>query len=706
MANVLSGAFSRGVNNMADTASGTIRNMKARDVLQKAGNDNTARKENMGRAADLADGTDMSDEYKYQYAVNLAKQDMDGETYDTADFRNLVDDYYAQMDPEKSAGELRGENPLGNFIRGLNEGVDQIADWGGDALEGAWDFTVGNVAGGLGGLVGAATGDEDLGDEWKQAASDAMSPEIADAIAGMGIGMAVGAIPGIGVPASIGLSALQNSDELYEAMIGRDAVTGEKLNAAQVAGRVGGALLDTALSAAPAVGKVARRSKALDYVDDISKMSDSEIDEVASALAEDASKNYAKRHVGQMEDAATDLGNRLISDEASEVSKDIASNVPDDVYNEALNDAFEIGRDATNTSGLPSLYPDHEAMAYAADDVDDIAANIVAESNLSQRTNDVMDAIDADPGISKLRERTSRSGERAASKYRTAKESGGDLTKAQARAEAANPVDISARDDAALENYARNRRTGLGGAVDTIRTGLDPREWGRQMRQSARSFGNRIQGNDYVSGRSLDSLADRLDRYADAGAAKGKAAADASVKAAKRDAIADAKESGANFLERRRAGREAAKAAREDLAAEGTKVGGLGRNAANLAGFAVDRLPVSIKSIAAATPLAYANYAAETGDTNIMNAMLGMGGNPFNTIALLAAPRVARRLGGTIPGLNKVTPKIYGSLGYGSSYAPNAAIEARRLGNSIASEDDPAMSDEEILWRMGTYPYM
>ena len=702
MANVLNGAFSKGVNNMANRTTGTIRNMKARDTLSKAGRENAARKENMGRASELADGTDMSDEYKYQYAVNLAKQDMDGETYDTAEFRNLVDDYYAQMDPEKSAGELRGENPVGNFIRGLNEGVDQIADWGGDALEGAWDFTVGNVAGGLGGLVGAATGDEDLGDEWKQAASDAMSPEMADAIASMGIGMAVGAIPGIGVPASIGMSALQNSDELYEAMIGRDAVTGEKLNAAQVAGRVGGALLDTALSAAPAVGKVARRSKALDYVDDLGKMSDSEIDEVASTLAENASKNYAKRLTKQIDKAATDVGDRLFADEVGNV-------MPDDIA-AVYNDSIEAAADATNTSGLPRLYPDADEMAYAVSEADDFATpSAVAESRLSR--DDILDAIDADPEVSKLRSRMNegmpKSGERAANKYRAAKESGGDLTRAQARAEAANPVDINARDDAALENYVRNRRTGLGGAVDTIRTGLDPREWGRQLRQSAGAVGDRIRGGqDHLSGRSLDTLANRLDRYADASAAKGKAAADASVKAAKRDAISDARESGANFFERRRAGREAARLAREDLAADASSAAGFGNNAARVAGAVADHLPVAVKSFAAATPLVYANYAAETGDTNLMNAMASMGGSPFNMVALLAAPRMARRLGGMVPGLNKVAPRMYGSLGYGPSSVPNAAIEARRLGNSITSEDDPAMSDEEILWRMGTYPYM
>lgn len=686
MANVLNGAFSKGVNNMANRATGTIRNMKAMDTLSKAGRGNAARDENMDRAVELADGTDMSDGYKYQYAVNLAKQDMDGETYDTAEFRNLVDDYYAQMDPEKSAAEMRGENPFGNFIRGLNEGVDQIADWGGDALEGAWDFTVGNVAGGLGGLVGAATGDDDLGDEWRQAASDAMSPEMADAIANMGIGMAVGAIPGIGVPASLGLSALQNSDEIYEAMIGRDAVTGEKLNGAQIAGRIGGALLDTALSAAPAVGKVARRSKALDYIDDLGKITEGEIDDVAGALADKAATNYINNQKRKINALADDVADVIYAEDF------------DDLARQNFTDEWGSALNKVQGSEYPLPYPTDEevydqAVAAVDDVVDDVAGG-VAE-----------DAIRDSRGGKSIGEMATKSGERAAKKYRATKESGGDLTKAQARAEA-DALDINARDDAALDNYAKNRRTGFRGAVDTVRTGLDPREWGRQLRQSAGSVGNRIQGQDYVSGRSLDSLADRLDRYADAGAAKSRAAADASAKAAKREAVADAREGGANFFDQRRAGREAARAAREDLAANAPGASGLGNNAARVAGSVVGRLPVAVKSLAAATPLAYANYAAETGDTNLMNAMTSMGGNPFNMVALLAAPRAARRLGGMVPGLNKVAPRMFGSLGYGSASVPNAAIEARRLGNSIPSEDDPAMSDEEILWRMGTYPYM
>lgn len=203
-----------------------------------------------------------SDGQKYQYAVQLAKQDLGGDTSDDAEFRNLVDSYYEQMDPETSAEDMRGETMVTQAIRGVGEAYDQVNDTLGDGIDWLWDNTAGNVAGFFGGVADLFTGGQtDFGDEWRQGVSDWVSPETADAIASMGTGMLVSAIPGVGVPLSIGLTAAQNSDDLYEALSGRDGVSLEELDANQRLGRFGSAVLDTALAAAPAVGKLGRGAK-------------------------------------------------------------------------------------------------------------------------------------------------------------------------------------------------------------------------------------------------------------------------------------------------------------------------------------------------------------------------------------------------------------------------------------------------------------
>ena len=203
-----------------------------------------------------------SDGQKYQYAVQLAKQDLGGDTSDDAEFRDLVDSYYEQMDPETSAADMRGETMASQVVRGVGEAYDQVNDTLGDGVDWLWDNVAGGLAGAVGGLVDAATnGQTSYGDEWRQNVSDVVSPETADAIASMGTGMLLSAIPGVGVPLSIGLTAAQNSDDLYEAVTGRDAVSLEGLGGAERLGRFGSALLDTALAAAPAVGKLGRGIK-------------------------------------------------------------------------------------------------------------------------------------------------------------------------------------------------------------------------------------------------------------------------------------------------------------------------------------------------------------------------------------------------------------------------------------------------------------
>lgn len=215
-----------------------------------------------------------SDGQKYQYAVQLARQDLGDDASDDEDFRNLVDEYYAQMDPTASAEDMRGETGVTRAIRGIGEFYDGVNDTLGDGIDWLWDNVIGSAAGGIGSVVDAASnGQTNFEEEWRRGVSDAISPATADAIASMGTGMLVSAIPGLGIPLSIGLTAAQNSDDIYEAITGRDAISLEELDGNERLGRAGAALLDTALAAAPAVGKGVRYMRGGQYLDDIADAS-------------------------------------------------------------------------------------------------------------------------------------------------------------------------------------------------------------------------------------------------------------------------------------------------------------------------------------------------------------------------------------------------------------------------------------------------
>lgn len=285
---------------------------KARDVATEV--------EGSDRTLKAIDTTGKSDAYKYQYAVDLAKQDLGGDLSNTDEALHLIDEYYAQMDPGTSAADMRGETAFTQAVRAVGEGVDNVNDVLGDGIDWLWDNTAGNLAGALGGLLGAFSGDKDMGEKWKQGVSDVVSEDTADAIANMGTGMLVAAIPGIGVPLAAGLTAAQNSDELYEAISGRDAITRERLSDLERIGRGGAAVLDTVLAAAPAVGKLGRTLRGAGATDDAIAAGRAAKKAALKAKASN-SGDYAK-----LRQQASDIGRNLGKMRAGgEVTPELAS---------------------------------------------------------------------------------------------------------------------------------------------------------------------------------------------------------------------------------------------------------------------------------------------------------------------------------------------------------------------------------------------
>ena len=229
-------------------------------------------------AIEKAESTDNPDGYKYQMAVQLA-QNMAGPEIDDDDMRDLVDSEFAKLNPTATGAQMRGEDNVGaQIMGGFNEAKDTVSDAVGSGIDMLWDGIVGTGAGLLGGLVGAFTGDENTGEDWNNAVSGLIGDEegaIFDTrtLGDIATGIAVSAIPGIGVPLSAGLAIADNSDNIREAATGRDSITRELLDGDERWTKAGSAVLDTALAAAPGVGKL-RNATAARNIDDILANSD------------------------------------------------------------------------------------------------------------------------------------------------------------------------------------------------------------------------------------------------------------------------------------------------------------------------------------------------------------------------------------------------------------------------------------------------
>lgn len=201
--------------------------------------------------------TAKGDAAKWQHAVQLAREDF-GENADTDDrkFLERAEGYYATMDPESTADQVRGKNAFTSAVENVAHGIDGVNDFLGDGVKGAWDLLAGGGAEALGGLVGMFTGDEDTASDWRDFTEGVIDDETADALASIGTNLAVSAIPGFGVPASIALAGLQNADDINEALTGRDSVTLQKLDDDEQTGRAINAALDLGMSALPGIGKL------------------------------------------------------------------------------------------------------------------------------------------------------------------------------------------------------------------------------------------------------------------------------------------------------------------------------------------------------------------------------------------------------------------------------------------------------------------
>ena len=225
--------------------------------------DVSAFRDEIDRLDDVLSG----DQDKLALAAKLVNDQIGDESTlgDTA-YRNAVQATYDDMNPSLSYVTVSGD--WGDPVRQLNDAINDVTYGMGTGLDWLWDNT---VASGLG-TIADFTGLGD-GESVKEQVADFVTPEGGSIAADMLIDLGLGLIPGIGTGLALAKGLVQNSENIYEGLTGRDDITGQRLEPGQQLAKallgIGGTALDVipGVGNARAAGKVA--AEAAEKADDV-----------------------------------------------------------------------------------------------------------------------------------------------------------------------------------------------------------------------------------------------------------------------------------------------------------------------------------------------------------------------------------------------------------------------------------------------------
>lgn len=283
--------FSKAVGNLAknavsksDEATKEFRKQNAEDRAEKSsGYRVTDSEKRSNDLADLAEQSDTPDAAKYALAVANAESKL-GEGADENDLRDAIDAEFAQLNPTVSGEEFRGEdNAFVKGVRTTRDAIDGLTEMAGNGIDWLWSR----------GADALRLISDDAGDYM-----DAMvNPETGQIAADMLLDLGLSAIPVVGLPLAVGKNAIQQSENLYEGITGRDDVTGRNLDGVQRGASALEGLLGIGLSAIPAIGKA--------------KNSIGTLMDVSKAGGIDALENAAKIGRGRAAKTATKLAREI-----------------------------------------------------------------------------------------------------------------------------------------------------------------------------------------------------------------------------------------------------------------------------------------------------------------------------------------------------------------------------------------------------------
>lgn len=283
--------FSKAVGNLAKNAASKandavkeFRKQNAEDRAEKSSGYRVTDSENRSNElADLAEQSDTPDAAKYALAVANAESKL-GEDADENDLRDAIDAEFAQLNPTVSGEEFRGEdNAFVKGVRTTRDAIDGLTEMAGNGIDWLWSR----------GADALRLISDDAGDYM-----DAMvNPETGQVAADMLLDLGLSAIPVAGLPLAVGKNAIQQSENLYEGITGRDDVTGRNLDGVQRGASTLEGLLGIGLSAIPGIGKA--------------KNSIGTLMDVSKAGGIDALENAAKIGRGRAAKTATKLAKKI-----------------------------------------------------------------------------------------------------------------------------------------------------------------------------------------------------------------------------------------------------------------------------------------------------------------------------------------------------------------------------------------------------------
>lgn len=203
------------------------------------------------KAANESNGAFTIDDAKYALASELAQNNL-GQADDVNDdaLKQEIDRIFENdLKGTVSGRDYRGENFFTDFVGGAKNAINGFNQGIGEGI----DFLVDNT---IGEAVGVFGGDKEGFKNATRAEDFAMIPDIAEDILLASLGPA-------GIAMAVGKNAIQQSDNISEALSGRDNVTTDTLSGEQRIGKGATAALTTGLSAVPGVGKAAMKSSFL-----------------------------------------------------------------------------------------------------------------------------------------------------------------------------------------------------------------------------------------------------------------------------------------------------------------------------------------------------------------------------------------------------------------------------------------------------------
>jgi len=255
---------------------------------------------------------DQSDDYKYQIAVELARSDLGNRADSDQDlFQDRIDQYLEDLGATKSGDEFRGENWFTQGVEAVDGFIDDVTGFGGAAIDGLFDNTIGNIGSMLG-----------YGDKWK----DAFDADDMSIIADAALDLGLSAIPGIGMGLAAAKNMVQSGDAWKEFLSGRDSTTLERQTGWQTAGNGLTAALGVLGSVVPGFGKTRQLMRASDLAGEIGESAAREgaeelaqsaakeaLESGGEAAAKSAAKETAETVAGKASsEAAEEAGNRGI----------------------------------------------------------------------------------------------------------------------------------------------------------------------------------------------------------------------------------------------------------------------------------------------------------------------------------------------------------------------------------------------------------